>query len=389
MFLFKNTKSIIKRIGMNLVIYGLADTALAMMLALLLPQTMAGVVSILTVIGSICFILGCLLSVVGFLREITICITTSAQAPLLHNQANNEALLLFHLYQDDVVSHRFFLTSKKTILMEEIHQEPVTLSFKKFNQIIATCNNPQAKRYQGINKKNCFRLAAQALYLPSETGYTAGTAEERLHHQQQALAASDLVFTDSSTRYDQMPDYAIPYDTFIQQIKKRFELEQMRGLESRYIAYHEADNAYYEVYDRTIGQCKQSHLSGWVRLFDPGKSQPLRRLSLQEVRDLLHKHRYETILYYRGSSGYEYHKLSLRFRMDGAIVLAEERCFGYKDGGGIEKELDTAFFADKSTDDFISFLHHKYKLNFEDLYTKKSPDRLLAIIKQTHKPEAK
>lgn len=390
MYLFKNTKNNLTRAGKNLVVYGLAGVALTMLLTPLLPEVLAGYVYILTMIGSMGFLLGCLLCVVGFFRGMAT-IFTQEKHSLIRSHPGDKALPLFSLNEGGTLCHRFSLTDQRVVLVEETYHgtvyPPRTLSFKKLNQAIAACDNPLAKRYQGIDKKNCFRLAAQVLYRPEQAAYTPGTAEELFYHQQQALAASDLVFATPSTRFAQLPDYAKPYDTFVQQAKRRFTLEEVRVLESHTIAYHEAEDAYYEVYDRTIGQCGQSHLSGWVRLFDPDRQQPLRRLSKQEVRDLLHRHRYTTILYYNGSyGGCESIKIALRFRTDGTIALADEYRYG-RDGGGSEKELDAAFFADKSTDEFISFLTHKYKLNFEDLYNSQSPLRhLLPIIKETRKP---
>ncbi len=69
MFLFKNTKSLVKRIGMNLSVYGFAGIPITILLIIFLPKTVAGYIYALTVIFSFALIIGLIISVVGFFTE--------------------------------------------------------------------------------------------------------------------------------------------------------------------------------------------------------------------------------------------------------------------------------------------------------------------------------
>ena len=71
MFLFKNTKSKVKRVGMNMAVYGFAGIFVFMMLALCLPKIIANYISVLMVICSFVVIIGLLVSVVWFIYELT------------------------------------------------------------------------------------------------------------------------------------------------------------------------------------------------------------------------------------------------------------------------------------------------------------------------------
>ena len=70
MFLFKNTKSKVKRIGMNMVVYGFAGIFVLMMLAVVLPKIIANYVYVLTFVCSFSAITGAIISVVCFFVEL-------------------------------------------------------------------------------------------------------------------------------------------------------------------------------------------------------------------------------------------------------------------------------------------------------------------------------
>jgi len=384
MFLFKNTKSIVKRIGMNLAVYGFAGMAIIMCLASLMPESIEGYVYSLSVLCSVAAILGCMIATVWFFVELFTSVAVPDRYPLIPNSVLPEAVLLFELRQEGNLQ-QFFLTDKKTILMKETadnyKQNPTSLSFKKLNRIIAESNSAEAKKYQGISKDNCFHLAAQALYPLDNLAYTPNTAEELFYPQQKALVEAGHVFASRFTRFPELPDYARPYDTFMQDAKILFNLENVRNLESHYIAFHENEGQFYQVYDRTVGESRQSHLSGWMRIFDPGKEKPICRISKQEVRALLHQHHYKMDLYYEQHQ-YEWLTISLAFRQDGTIELIDERRWG-REGGSKSYPCSSTFFADKSSDDFISFLTHRFKIDFSDLYTRKNLHVLLSILRET------
>ncbi|MBO5870710.1 MAG: hypothetical protein J6Q89_08175 [Clostridia bacterium] len=71
MFLFKNTKSRIKRIGMNMAVYGFASAFNVMILALFLPEVIANYVYVLMVVCSIAAITGSIISIIWFIYELT------------------------------------------------------------------------------------------------------------------------------------------------------------------------------------------------------------------------------------------------------------------------------------------------------------------------------
>lgn len=149
MFLFKNTKSIIKRIGMNLAVYGFAGMAIIMCLASLLPESIEGYVYSLSVLCSVAAILGCMIATVWFFVELFTSVAVPDRYPLIPNSVLPEAVLLFELRQEGNLQ-QFFLTDKKTILMKETadnyKQNPTSLSFKKLNRIIAESNSAEAKK---------------------------------------------------------------------------------------------------------------------------------------------------------------------------------------------------------------------------------------------------
>ena len=72
MFLFKNTKSIVKRIGMNMVVYGFSGVLVLMILTMLLPEIIENYGFVLGAVFSVTVMIGSIFSIVGFFLELFI-----------------------------------------------------------------------------------------------------------------------------------------------------------------------------------------------------------------------------------------------------------------------------------------------------------------------------
>ena len=111
MFLFKNTKSIMKRIGMNMAVYGFASVFLSMILAPFLPEIIANYIYVLMGICSFAAIIGSIISVIWFFVELFTPIKPSKNdCQTIQNKVENRGICLFHegdQYQGTHIELRF------------------------------------------------------------------------------------------------------------------------------------------------------------------------------------------------------------------------------------------------------------------------------------------
>ena len=99
MFLFKNTKSLVKRIAMNMAVYGFACAFTLMMLAPFLPEVIANYVYVLMVVCSITAIIGLIIAIVRFFIELfgpTKTTMVCDGSKTTSNKAEHKGICLFH-----------------------------------------------------------------------------------------------------------------------------------------------------------------------------------------------------------------------------------------------------------------------------------------------------